>query len=189
MAKQTQKYHPRRDQLEQFLREGDARVSRHLESCEECRTAFRLMQTATSLRRVQSEYGQAEAMVQRFASVPALAAGPTQRPVAAACVSDSWQAPMAASVRHAGHGVERRLRYRARDLLIDLVVERLGARSECFLRVSRRGRPVRGLVLGLGNKKILPSDIGFFSWTAHQRPRQVLIWSPEVTIRLGDIRW
>jgi hypothetical protein len=171
------------------LREGDVRIRRHLVSCGECRTAVRLLRSIESVNLVESEYGQAEAMVQRLTSVPALATGPTRRPVTATFVSDSWQTPMAASVRGAGRGVERRLRYRVKDILIDLVVDRLGGKSECFLRVSRRGRPLPQFVLSLGKNKILPSDVGFFAWTGVRPPRELLVWSPEISVRLGSIQW
>lgn len=151
--------------------------------------AIRLMRALASTAAVDSERGQTEAMVQSLISIPALSAGPTRRPVAATFVSDSWRTQGLAPVRSAGRGVERRLKYRVRDLVIDLVVDRLGSKSECFLRVSRRGRPLPRFVLSIGKKKILPSDIGFFSWTVNRPPQQVIVWSPEISVSLGVIQW
>ena len=189
MDKQTRNKHPRPSQLERYLRQGDKQVSHHLASCEECRTAVEMLKRSRLLQTAESDYGQTEAMVQRLSSLPAYASQPPRCPINATFVADSWHARMAASVRHAAQGVERRLRYRARDLLIDLVVDRLGGKSECFLRVSRHGRPVSHLVLDVGNRKILPGDIGFFSWTGDRPPRRLTIWSPEICVRMENIRW
>ena len=189
MSKQTPNRHLRRDQLERYLRQGDSRVDRHLAGCEECRTAVEILKSSRLIRMAESDSGHTEALIQRLASIPTMASRPARRPIDATSVSDSWHARMAASVRHAGQGIERRLRYRARDLLIDLVIDRLGDRSECFLRVSRHGRPVPHLVLNVGSKDILPSDIGFFSWTGNRPPRRLTIWSTEICVKMENIQW
>ena len=189
MAKQTPNTHPEPKELEGYLLQGDARVARHLEDCKECRTAIGLLRSRRLLAGAVPGSGSSEALVRRLASIPSLAAGPGRPPVRAQFVFDSWQERAPASVRHAGHGVERRLRYQANDFLIDLVVDRLGGRSECFLRVSRRGRPVPRLVLSLGRQRILPADIGFFAWTANRPPKRLNIWSSEMAVLLENLRW
>jgi hypothetical protein len=181
--------HPERQDLRRFVRKGDRQVEQHLEVCTECRTAASLMRTALLAGRRDRVYARSDAMIHRLASIPTLAAGPTRRPVRASVVSDSWQAAAAAGMRGAGCGVERRLRFRARDMVIDLVVDRLGAKFECFLRMSRRGRPVPRFVLGLGNKKVLPSDVGFFSWAAGRPPQRLILWSSDISIELGQLKW
>ncbi len=189
MNKQTRTSHPRRAELERFLREGTERIARHLEGCQACSTAVNLLRSFGTVRAVEDRYGHSESLVQRLASIPALATGPARRPLAATPVTDSWHGSALSAVRNNSHGVERRLRYRVRDLLIDLVVERLGDKVECFLRISRRGLPAPRFALALGNKRLLPADIGFFAWTDIRPPRTLVLWSPEISVSLESIQW
>lgn len=189
MSKQSRESHPRPAELERYLREGTDRVARHLEGCQDCSLALSLLKSSTTIREVEDSYGNSEALVQRLISIPALASGPARRPLTATPVFDSWSASASGSVRSDSHGVERRMRYRSKDILIDLVVERLGDKLECFLRVSRRGLPVPRFVLALGTKKLLPADTGFFAWTDTHPPRTLVLWSPDMSVSVGNILW
>lgn len=186
MTKQSKRNHPTMDKLHRHLQFPDKKTDRHIEKCEECRTSVRLIRAA---RVSNSPYQYSESLIQKLISVPALAVKDSRRYIVAHTVADSWSMDSAGSVRHEGYGVERRLRFEAEGLIIDLIVDKLGDKSECSLRISRRGRPVPDFVITVGGKSLLPCDKGFFSWITTRPPRELVMKSPLLSITTAEVRW
>ncbi len=181
--------HPSRQALHRHLQVAESSISRHLKSCEDCRLIVHSMRHLMAVDDQAADRARRESLVQSILSVPALSAPPAGRPRLAPIVRDSWQSAMVAQLRHAAHGVERRLRFHVGDITVDLVADRLGDKWNCSMRISRRGRSVSQFAASLGKRKMLPVDVGFFSWVAKRPPKQIRLWSSDSKILLETIPW
>ncbi len=180
--------HPERGEMLRAVRTGEVPFQTHLDECEQCRTMFELMAVSQTVgdisrTRVSSDSASSSAIL------PLLIGNWMPRDlVRGTSVLDTWQSNPAA-LRDSACGMERRLRFAAGDISLELVVERRPEGYRFVARCYKGGRASSEFVLKIGKERLSPEFRGCYFWTSNRPPRKLQLLSPSTNIECDSILW
>lgn len=112
------------------------------------------------------------------------------RALAAKLVFDSWAMPLPAGVRGAATADERRVRFEASPLLLDLRVEKQGGRYHCTAEVTGAEESSGQIAIVTDKKAIHAGREGLFEWSSIQPPRRLALRIDDAqSLALPELSW
>jgi hypothetical protein len=102
---------------------------------------------------------------------------------------DSWRSSPATVLRDAARGMERRLRFIAGKISLELVVERRPEGYSFVARCYRGGRPSTEYILKVGRERLQPEYRSCYFWTSRKPPRNMQLLSPFLKVDLDRVQW
>jgi hypothetical protein len=102
---------------------------------------------------------------------------------------DSWAHGEPVALRDTTDGYIRRLRLKAKKIILEIVAERRRNSWEFVARVYAGEKVMHDFVLKVGRDKLLPSSGGFYQWSSVKVPASVKLISYEQNIVFDRISW
>jgi hypothetical protein len=179
--------HLTRGQLLDAARKGSAVFTEHLKVCKECAKAVDLL-TRYPVSGCLQLPDPPSGWVSKAIEIPrARSMSASLRQLVGALVFDSWLAPAVAEVRGVGSHGNRRLKFEAEDIALDMRAEDHGANWSFVAHVS--GPAVGESVIRCDGREMNPDAHGLFQWESPRPPKKLSVQTPLVTMEISSIRW
>ncbi|HOP07792.1 MAG TPA: hypothetical protein PLF13_10935 [candidate division Zixibacteria bacterium] len=161
----------------------------HLKECKECRELFRIL-SEYQPQHTQPLTGSSESTIARVAAIPLLQS--SHRPeqvIQGQATADSWAQLPAMQLREAPVGLERRICFKAGDIMLELSAERRSQGWEFVARVYDKDHISLSWVLKSGRQRFTPEKEGFFFWKAKNPPKSLSLISGKSQIEFDNLSW
>lgn len=167
----------------------DSRVSRHLASCRDCRELAELFRAYA----VAGKLPLADAPAGWIAKAEAIAGkrNPLERftRLMADLVLDTWSLPAPVGVRGPGALSQRRLRFRAEEIELDVRAERREKGWALIAQVSLPVESDKKTWLEVDGKVYYAGTDGLYQWWSARPPKQILFGLGGRLVVLPELAW
>jgi hypothetical protein len=182
--------HPDRDEMLRAIVTGSVPFKSHLARCETCRMLFELL----SIHRAEApdsliSVPPVGALYRQMAISRLAESRNPERSVSGAIIFDSWQHLPVSQTRDAAPGLERRMRLKSDQYLLELIGDRQLREWDFVARVYDRARVTREFILKVGRRKLYPELQDCFFWSSARPPRRIQLLSPSLRVDFGNIKW
>ncbi|GEM_PF-749423 len=187
VKKHMKDMHFTRKELLEMARDKNRKLPRHLKDCPECRQEWELLQAfpvAGQLPLPDAPSGWIE---------KAVALGKKDRllgklkTLIAELTFDSWKIPQPVGVRGDALQDQRRLRFQADKIGVDIRAEHA---DEGWVFVGQlSGVEIGEAVLKVGKRTVQPDPHGFYQWSSKTPPGEIFLQAGEASIKLPKIKW
>ncbi len=179
----------RREVLMEALESGSVPFKAHLKECNQCRELFDFLSKIGFPKRRPLEKP-SEELITRFALIPlSVNSRKPGETVVGTVVFDSWSHLPAIHARDNAKGMERRMRLKAGQIVLELVAEHQADRWELTARVYDNRKVAAGFILKAGRRIIQAGTERCFFWSSRTPPRRIRLLSPQVLIDFGPLNW
>ena len=181
--------HPTHEEMLEAVASGKISFATHLLHCKVCREQFAMLCQLSEAKEFKLSPAP-EAGLYRHASIAriAMTRNPSRRE-AGTLAFDSWTERPTAALRDKGSSLERRLRFKAGQFVVEIVMERMSDVWECVARVYIGGKPTRNAILRVGRKKLFVTANDCFLWESNKPPKTMSLLTSEAEIDLGILEW
>ena len=181
--------HLNRQELIEVARGRNSSHDRHLQSCRCCREAVSLMRSFEFSGRLRLEDAPS-GWIKKAASIAEnTGVAATARSIVARLTFDSWSAPQPVGVRDQSSICDRRIRFQAEDIVLDLRAERHRTEWAFVAQVTSEKASAAAAVIELGKKRVCADATGLFQWTSRRPLAGLTVRYGDVTITLPELSW
>jgi hypothetical protein len=181
--------HPDRAELIKEARSGSKKFREHIKSCPECQLAFELL-------RVYDVAGSSPlpdppvALTERAAAImKPHKASQKVRAMVARLVFDSWAMPQPLGVRGGSSLDERRMRFEAEGISLDLRAERSQQEWAFVAEIIDSTGTETIPTLEVDSKRLPTAGESPVQWTAAKPPSKISIRSADLVIHTPELKW
>lgn len=187
VKKHMKDMHFTREELIEMARDKDNKRPRHLKDCPECRQELELLKAfpvAGQLPLPDAPTGWIEKAAALGKRTGVLG---TLKTLVAELTFDSWKIPQPVGVRGESLLDQRRLRFEAENINIDIRAEHTDEGWVFIGQVS--GAEMGEADLKVGKKTVHPDRHGFYQWSSKTPPGALSLRAGENSIKLPKIKW
>lgn len=181
--------HPSRRQMLEAIAADKVPFRSHLQRCQDCSILFQLLSefelagAEPMVPSDQTAVAQLVSIAKRQKSTTGL------RMALGRLTADSWNNIPALQLRNVASGVERRLRFQAGRIALEIVAERNREGWEFTARAYNRNRVTTAFVIKAGHRKFIADSSGFYYWSSERPPSTIQLLSDTQTVDFKDISW
>jgi hypothetical protein len=181
--------HLSRKELIKVARSGELPERGHLATCEQCRNEVLLLREYYMAN--QKPLPDApQAWIKKAIDIArATGAGQKIRHLLAKIVFDSWKMPYPVGVRGEESLSDRRIRFEAEGLTLDIRAEKYERNWTFVAEIS--GKDIAGseVILEADSRKYVPGAGGLYQWSSKRAPKKILLHSRNSIIELPELKW
>lgn len=181
--------HPDRTELIKAARKGDKKLLEHITSCPECRQALELLQAYDFCGSAPLPDPPAAWTEKAAAIMKPSKSSRKVRAMVARLVFDSWAMPQALGVRGGSSLDERRLRFEAEGISLDLRAEKSQKEWAFVAQIVDKTGTGATPTLEVDSKPLPAASGSLVQWTSARPPTRISIRSADLVVHTPELKW
>lgn len=181
--------HLSRKELIKAARKNGFPETGHLANCEQCRDEILLLREYNMVNQKPLPNAP-QAWIKKAIDIAGeVGAGQRIKHLLAKVVFDSWQMPYPVGVRGEQSLSDRRIRFEAKDIGLDLRAEKYEGSWSFVAEINGENIAGSEVILEADKRKYIPGKTGLYQWSSKRAPKNIKLHSRNSIIELPELKW